>query len=113
MKIALAFLALVLSSIAASAEGETPERLATLSGNMREAFERARFLCLAEGFPTVTYDVHHADLIPVQDQLKAKYPQYWSYGAAQGIAEVNKLWAEPFKRETVCEIFRNEGKNRK
>ncbi|MCA1498103.1 hypothetical protein [Bradyrhizobium sp. NBAIM14] len=74
------------SSIAASAEGETPERLATLSGNMREAFERAGFLCLAEGFPTVTYDVHHADLIPVQDQLKANYPQYWSYGAAQGIA---------------------------
>lgn len=107
MKLALTFLLVVLST---GVRAETPERLTTLAGKMREGFERARFLCLAEGYPTVTYELYHAALIPTQNQLKAKYPEFWAHGAAQGIAEVDQLWSEKFKRETICEIYRNLGK---
>ncbi|WP_315729845.1 hypothetical protein [Bradyrhizobium sp. SZCCHNRI2010] len=104
MKSALLSIAVaVVSTMAAHAT--TDEQAAFAAGQVRSAYDRVRFICLANGFPMQTYEQLHPGEQKLHGQLKAKYPDFYAAGAAKGVRSANAIMSDADDRARWCAVY--------
>ena len=82
--------AILLIGQTTSTLAQTAEKDASLAGDVVGIYNRARFLCLANGIPMPTFEKAYPDLVERAAALKSKYPESFAFGEAHGV-EIAKM----------------------
>ncbi len=92
LKILLPILAVVAVTGQTVALARTMEQVAAAVGQVEGGFNRARFRCLAAGIPMPTFAQLHPDDDPtIGPDLKARYPDFFAFGEAKGVAQADRI----------------------